>query len=300
VDVAVERRQIGVGGRALSYLAAGALAGDRLVVFLHAFPLHAGMWMSQLSALPPGWAAVAPDFRGFGRSTPDEAPPPREEARLEDYADDVAALLDRLGAGRAALCGCSMGGYAAFAVLRRLPERVSGLLLAATRAAADSEAAKAARQDMLGLLDREGPAAVAAGMRTKLVGTTSLAGRPGVLDAIDSLMREATVSGIGYAVSRIRNRPDSGAALGAFCRPVTIVVGEEDTLTPPDEAASMAALVPGAALVTIPRAGHLSNLEAPDAFNEAMCGWLDEVARVTAGRTNPESRTPNPGTAHGS
>jgi 3-oxoadipate enol-lactonase len=245
---------------------------------LHAFPLHAGMWMPQLSALPPGWAAVAPDFRGFGRSTPDEARPPREAARLQDYADDVAALLNRLGAARAALCGCSMGGYAAFAVLRRLPGRVSGLLLAATRAAADSEAANAARQNMLGLLDREGPVAVAAAMRTKLVGTTTLAGRPGVLEAIDSLMQEATAPGIGYAVSRIRNRPDSRAALAAFRGPVTIVVGEEDSLTPPPEAASMAAAAPGSALVTIPLAGHLANLEAPGAFNAAMISWLDRMA----------------------
>ena len=103
------------------------------------------MWVPQLRALPDGWAAVAPDFRGFGGSDPDGDRPLREDARLEDYADDVAALLDALGVGRAAVCGCSMGGYAAFALLRRFPGRVSGLLLADTRTAADSEAARASR-----------------------------------------------------------------------------------------------------------------------------------------------------------
>ena len=113
------------------------------------------MWAPQLRALPEGWAAVAPDFRGFGSSDPDEDRPLREDARLEDYADDVAALLDALGAGRAAVCGCSMGGYAAFALLRRFPGRVSGLLLADTRTAADSEAARTSRAAMLDLLDQE-------------------------------------------------------------------------------------------------------------------------------------------------
>ena len=290
----MERMQIPIGRRSLSYLACGSFSNDRLVVFLHAFPLNAEMWMPQLRALPEDWSAVAPDFRGFGESDADENGIDRTEARLEDYAADVAALLDALGAGRAALCGCSMGGYAAFAVLRRLPGRVAGLLLADTRAAADTDAASASRAAMLELLDRDGPAAVAAEMRPKLVGPATRQERPDVLAAVDSLMDRATARGIGFAVARMRNRPDATSDLAAFRGPVRVVVGEEDTLTPPVEAAAMAAAVPGAALVTIPRAGHLANLESPDAFNEAMRGWLDVVARAAAGRTNPESRVPNP------
>jgi pimeloyl-ACP methyl ester carboxylesterase len=264
----------------LSYLAAGPLSSDRLVVFLHAFPLHAAMWAPQLRMLPDGWAAVAPDARGFGASTPDGAEAARDAASLEEYARDLEALMDALGAPRAALCGCSMGGYAAFAALLRMPGRVSGLLLADTRATADSEAARASRVAMLDLLDREGPGAVAADMRVKLVGPTTHATRPAVVGAVDAMMRDATPAGIGFAVARILNRPDSSAALSSFRGPVCVVVGEEDALTPPAEAAVMAALAPGAALVTIPRAGHLSNLEAPEAFNAALLDWLGAVACV--------------------
>ena len=183
-------------------------------------------------------------------------------------------LLDALGAGRAAVCGCSMGGYAAFALLRRLPGRVSGLLLADTRTAADSDTARASRAAMLGLLDRDGPAAVAAEMGPKLVGPTSRGERPGVVAAIDGLMGNATARGIGFAVTRMLNRPDAAADLAAFRGPVSVVVGEEDTLTPPAEAEAMAAVAAGAALVRIAGAGHISNLEAPDAFNAAMRDWL--------------------------
>lgn len=276
----IERRRLAVGSRTLGYLAAGTMPSDRVAVFLHAFPLNAEMWLPQLQGLPEGWSGIAPDFRGFGESAADEAGAAREDAGLEDYADDVAALMDALGVARAAVCGCSMGGYAALAVLRRAPGRVDGLLLADTRSSADSEAARASRAAMLALLDREGPAAVAADMRPRLIGPTSARERPGVLAEIDRLMSGATARGIGFAVARMRNRPDASAALAAFRGPVSVVVGDEDTLTPPSEAASMAALVPGAALATIPGAGHLSSLEAPDAFNAAMHAWFESVARA--------------------
>jgi pimeloyl-ACP methyl ester carboxylesterase len=272
VILSVERRTIAAGPRTLSYLATGTFPKGRVVVFLHAFPLNADMWLPQLQELPEGWSGIAPDFRGFGGSDSDAEDASRSDARLEDYADDIAALMDMLGVPGAALCGCSMGGYAALAMLRRFPGRVSALMLADTRATADSDAARTSRAAMLDLLDREGPRSVAADMRLKLVGPASRDTRPGVLAAIDGLMRSATASGIGFAIARMMHRPDATAQLATFR------VGEEDILTPPGEAASMAALVPGASLVTIPRAGHLSNLESPDAFNAAMQGWLAAVA----------------------
>ena len=152
---------------------------------------------------------IAPDFRGFGASTPDDSGIVRARARLEEYADDVVALMDGLGVPRAAVCGCSMGGYAAFAVLRRVPGRVAGLLLADTRAAADTDAASASRAAMLELLDRDGTAAVASEMRPKLVGPATRQTRPDVLAAVDSLMDRATARGIGFAIARMRNRPDA-------------------------------------------------------------------------------------------
>jgi 3-oxoadipate enol-lactonase len=293
VILSVERRTIAAGPRTLSCLATGPFPNERVVVFLHAFPLNAGMWLPQLQGLPEGWSGIAPDFRGFGGSDPDAEDASRSDARLEDYADDIAALMGTLGAPGAALCGCSMGGYAALAMLRRLPGRVSALMLADTRATADSDAARTSRAAMLDLLEREGPRSVAADMRLKLVGPTSRDTRPGVLVAIDGLMSSATASGIGFAIARMMNRPDATAQLATFCGPVCVVVGEEDALTPPGEVASMAALVPGAPLVTVPRAGHLSNLEAPDAFNAAMHEWLKSVARVAPGVDDPapERRT---------
>jgi pimeloyl-ACP methyl ester carboxylesterase len=294
VTAAVERRQLAIGPRTISYLFASQAPGRHLAVFLHAFPLGAEMWVPQMQALPPGWTAVAPDFRGFGASTPDPPAAVRADATLDGYADDVEALLEALGAARAAVCGCSMGGYAALSLLRRAPDRIAGLLLADTRATGDSEAGRASRVAMLDLLDRQGPGAVAADMRAKLVGPTTQASRPAVVGAVEAMMRRATPAGVGFAVARMMNRPDSSAALASFRGPVCVVVGEEDALTPPAEAAAMAGLVPGAALVAIRGAGHLSNLESPEAFNAAMLDWLRAVDSAAAGPTNPESLIPNP------
>ena len=145
-------------------------------------------------------------------------------------------------------------------------------------------------------------------MRPKLVGPTTRQTRPDVLAAVDSLMERATARGIGFAVARMLNRPDATADLAAFRGPVSVVVGEEDTLTPPAEAAAMAAVVPGAALVTIPRAGHLANLESPGRLQRGACGagltpslalreavWHRDAACPEPRVPSPESRVTDHG-----
>ncbi|HPK72578.1 MAG TPA: alpha/beta fold hydrolase, partial [Vicinamibacterales bacterium] len=129
---------------------------------------------------------------------------------------------------------------------------------------------------------RDGPAAVGADMRAKLIGSSSRAHRPDVVAGVERMMEGLTATGVGYAVTRMMFRPDSSADLAAFRGPVTVVVGEEDVLTPPADGAALAALAPGAALETIPGAGHLPNLEAPESFNGAMLAWLQAIERSSA------------------
>jgi pimeloyl-ACP methyl ester carboxylesterase len=264
-----------------------------VVVFLHAFPLNSEMWRPQLEALPRGWEALCPDFRGFGGAPAADPGGPRPtDAALEDYVADVLRLLDAEGVDRAVFCGCSMGGYTALAVLRRHPGRVAGLVLADTRATADGDPARANRLAMLDLLDREGPPAVVAQMLPKLVGATTRLRRPGVMDAAARMAARATGPGIGHAVVRMLNRPDSTAALAAFTGPVLVVVGAEDELSPPAEAEAMAAVPPNARFVVVPEAGHLANLESPDAFNAALGTFLREQPGA-----RPEPQIPNPNTS---
>jgi 3-oxoadipate enol-lactonase len=244
------------------------------ILFLHAFPLNRAMWQPQVEALPPGWTALAPDFRGFGGAPADDDPSRLATLSLDDYVADVLTEMNAQGIGRAVFCGCSMGGYTALALLRLSPERVAGLVLADTKATADTDLGLASRRAMLDLLDREGPGAVTAQMLPRLVGPTTAASRPTATREVAQLAANATAAGVRGAIIRMMNRPDSMTALAAFRGPVLVTVGAEDELTPVAEAERMAALVPGARLAVLPNAGHLANLETPDAFNAELRAFL--------------------------
>jgi len=264
------------------------------IVFLHAFPLNRAMWRPQIEALPQGWTALAPDFRGFGDAPADEDVATRMATlSLDDFAGDVIRAMVACGIGPAIFCGCSMGGYVALAMLRLCPERVAGLVLADTKATADTDAGRASRRAMLDLLSREGPGAVTAQMLPRLVGPTTAAQRPTVVRETAELAEHATSAGIRGALVRMLNRPDSTAALSAYRGPVLVTVGAEDELTPIADAESMAAMVPGARLAVIPEAGHLASLETPGVFNEELRAFLSGL-KPEASSLQPSAVSPEP------
>ena len=265
------RRHFERAGRLVSYLEVepAAAAGRGTLVLVHAFPLAAEMWEPQLAAPPEGWRVVAPDLAGFGRSFPAPA-----SATFEDDAGDLLALLDHLGEKQAVVAGLSMGGYVAFALLRLAPERVRGLVLADTRPDADSPEARRSRQDMLNTLDRDGVEAVVEGMLPRLLGATTLETRPGVAARVREIGRRQRTEGIRAAIHRLMGRPDSTPLLPAIRCPALVVAGAQDAITGPDIARGMQREIPGARLALLESAGHLSNLEQPDAFNAALGEFL--------------------------
>lgn len=276
------RSQFEHQGRLISYRHAQS-PGPRqagVLLLLHAFPLSADMWEPQLAAVPGGWRFVAPDLRGFGASAPDPGPPSwkdpqgRNAMSIDDYADDALALLDHLKVQAAVVCGLSMGGYAAFGVWRRAPERVRGLVLADTQPDVDSESARASRQQMLDLLAREGVPTVGESMLPRLLGQTTLDSAPRVVERVRQLAAAQSPEAVGAAIVRLMSRPDSTPLLPLIERPVLVVAGEEDRITGPDVARQMHGQVEGADLALIPHAGHLSNLEKPEAFSVALDRFL--------------------------
>jgi 3-oxoadipate enol-lactonase len=271
----MHRQYVHRGSRTLAYLdsAPGARAAE-IVMLVHAFPLSAAMWEGQAQALPPGWRLIAPDLRGFGGSTmqnPEDAPD------IDEYADDVIDLLRELGVAQAVVGGLSMGGYVTFGVLRRAPGLVRAVVLADTRAGADTPEGREKRRSMLALLDREGPAGVALDMIPKLLGSSTRAHRAEVELLVRRLIKQQSSSAIRGAILRMMTRPDSTAVLERLDVPTLIVAGEQDVLTTPDDSRRMAATVSQAELVLIPEAGHLANLEQRDAFNRALGAFLSRL-----------------------
>ena len=254
--------------RAVRYLEEGN--GRRALVLLHAFPLSADMWLPQLHRVPSGWRVIAPDLRGFRGAGPGFDDPGLEHMTMDDYARDVLALMGHLDVERAVIAGLSMGGYVAFALLGLAPERVSGLVLANTRAAADSPEGRSGRDAMRALVEREGPHAIADAMLPKLLGATTAREQPDLVDGVRQLIEVNATRAIAGAIGAMKERPDWTPRLPAIVCPVLVIGGEEDAIMASAEMRAMAAAIPGARCEILPRAGHLSNLEAPMAFNALL------------------------------
>lgn len=238
------------------------------VLLLHGFPHDRTLWSAQLAAPPAGARLIALDLPGFGESEAAEVP------SLNHWADWTAAALDALGIERAVVGGLSMGGYLAFAIWRRHPDRVLGLVLADTKAGADSLEAQDKRVAMQATALKEGPAAIAAAMLPGMVGKTTRATKPRAVELLDEMMRRASVGAIHDALDAMRTRADSTPTLATITVPTLIVCGDEDTLTPVKESEAMHAQVPDAQLAIIRGAGHASCVEHPAAFNALLSGFL--------------------------
>jgi pimeloyl-ACP methyl ester carboxylesterase len=242
----------------------------RAVVLLHAFPLSSAMWLSQREALSPTCRVVTPDLRGFGGS-----PLGDDEPSLDAVADDVAALLDTLDLDRVVLGGLSMGGYVTMAFLRRHAHRVAGLILADTKAAADQPAARDNRERIAAAVtDDPFSTLLVDELLPTLLGATTAAERPLVTGRAKALVQAAPAAAVAWAQRAMAARPDSFDSLRATSVPALVLVGAEDTVTPPADAQEMADAMTGARLEILPRAGHLSALECPEEFNAAVLRFL--------------------------
>jgi 3-oxoadipate enol-lactonase len=246
----------------------GGAAAGLSVLFVHAFPLNRTMWAPQVSALVERCRCIAADLRGFGDSS---VTPPYS---MEQYADDLAHLLDQLHVEKVVLVGCSMGGYAAFAFLRRHRARVRALVLSDTRAGADSDETLTRRRQLIEVARTEGATAVANLQIPSIVGKTTREKQPDTYDAIHRMMAQTSVEGIVGAIEAMMLRPDSTVLLPTIDIPTLIVVGEEDVPTPVRESRAMHERIPGSRLEVIAQAGHLANMERPAAFNHVLTEFL--------------------------
>ena len=269
------RQYCHIGSRTIAYLdSAPGNAELRPYVLLHAFPIGASMWEPQMRGIPAGWRLITPDLRGFGGSSEADSV---NSMSMGDYASDVVNLLDELGIDRVVIGGASMGGYATMAFAQTAADRIDGLVFANTRAGADSPEARANRRNMLAVVDREGPSGVARDMMPKLLGNTTRETNPEVEPFVRRLIKQQSQTAIRGAIHRMMHRPDSTPLLSQVQVPTLVVTGEEDELIPIDESRAIANAIKDSTLVVIPGAGHLSNLEQPDAFNNALNTFLAKL-----------------------
>lgn len=259
-----------INGVRLSYSDCGQQQATTLLL-IHGFPLDHHMWDEQLTGLADLVRIIAPDLRGAG----DSATPPGPYT-VDQYAADIAGLLDHLNIGQAVIGGLSMGGYIALAFWRHYPERVRGLILCDTRAEPDSEQGKANRDAAIKQIEAGAVETFARDQTQRLLAPESLADTRLAGRAL-AMMAAQPAAGIVAALHALRDRPDSRPTLPTITAPALVLVGAEDSVTPPADSREMAAAIPNARLTVIPDAGHLSPMERPDAVNRALRDFLVEL-----------------------
>ncbi len=244
--------------------------GAPAALFFHPFPLHADAWEQMLSACADaGLCAAALDAPGFGGT------PPLGRVLTMDYLAELGAVaLDALGARRAAIVGCSMGGYAAMAFARRFPDRMSSAVLIATKATPDTADARKNRERQAALALQAGAQAVVAEFAPRLLAPDAA---PAVRRRVEELAARASAQGIADVLLGMAQRPDSIPDLPRWKAPTLVIAGEKDQLMPRAEMEKIAQGVPGARLEVIASAGHLPFLENAAAVAPLLTGHLSSL-----------------------
>lgn len=253
-------------------------AGSDALLLIHGHPFARSMWHPQISAARrAGWRVVVPDLRGYGSSEVVAG-----KTTLEDFADDLAALLDHLGIGAAVVGGLSMGGQIAMEFARSYPERLRGLILAATFPRAESAEGKKIRNATADRLLRDGMLAEAEQLLPKMLARRSIEALPAVAAHVLEMMCATPPQGAAAALRGRAERPDYEDTLRSVTVPALVVVGSEDTFTTREDAERMRDLLQDAELVWMEGVGHMPNLERADDFNAALVRLLGRVGRVAA------------------
>jgi 3-oxoadipate enol-lactonase len=238
------------------------------LVLLHAFPMTGAMWRDQIDDWSRDFRVIAPTLPASGQST----------FTLENAARDVADLLDALKInGLIILGGLSMGGYIAFEFAHQFPQRLRALILADTKAEADSPEAKIKRDEMIEFARDHSGAEVFEKMLPNLMGQTTRDSRTDVIEGARQIASTLNSPTLVSLIEALRDRRDSTPILAQIAVPTLVICGDEDIITPPDGARNMAHAIANSRLEIISKAGHLSNLEQPHEFKRVVREFLMQL-----------------------
>ncbi|HEY3580522.1 MAG TPA: alpha/beta fold hydrolase [Pyrinomonadaceae bacterium] len=243
------------------------------VVLLHGYPFNRSLWTEQVSALSNSYRVITPDLRGLGES--DSLP---GAATMNRMAQDVAELLDHLEISRAVVGGLSMGGYVALAFYKQFRSRVRALILADTRAQADTEEGKQTRFQQAEKALAEGMAGIADSMLPKLLTPETVSKRPELVKRVRDMMLKTKPEGATGALLGMAERDDQTPLLSQIACPALILVGREDPITPVADSEKMQREIADSRLVVIDHAAHVSNLERTEEFNNGVVQFLNSLS----------------------
>jgi pimeloyl-ACP methyl ester carboxylesterase len=245
----------------------------RPLLFIHGYPFNKRLWQPQLDGLQDAARLLAPDLRGHGESQAVSGP-----YWMDTLAGDLQAFLDAVHATRpTVICGLSMGGYVAMAFYRQYGPHAAGLILAATRAGADSASGREQRDEAAHLAQEEGVPAIVESMLPKLLSPKTYDRSPDLVEYVRQMMLGTSLDGILGDLMGMKERPASWTTLEVIDLPVLILQGADDQIISYDEAQAMHEALANSQLEVIPDAGHLLNLEQPERFNQAVRRFVQSL-----------------------
>jgi pimeloyl-ACP methyl ester carboxylesterase len=243
------------------------------VVLLHPFPLNHNFWTAVSDQLSARYRVIVPDLRAHGDSELGDGP-----ATMVKLAEDLTRLCREERVTRAFFVGVSIGGYLLFEFWRRNPERVSALVLANTRAGAETPESRATRLATADKVLREGTAGFIEDMLPRLLSPATAANRPDIVDAARRMMQKMSPEDIAGVQRGMAERPDSIATLKTITVPTLLIAGEDDSV-PLAEAELMRQHIAGSQLKVINRAGHYAAMEKPEEFGKLLRTFFDALPR---------------------
>lgn len=252
-------------------MAVDVQGSGRPILFIHGFPLDHTMWRHQVDAFRSSHRVIAPDLRGFGKSTP-----PEGVMTLRMFAEDLAAMLDRLDIKEpVVVCGLSMGGAIAWQFVQAFRSRVKALIQCDARAGVDTPEMAKGRTALAERVLVEGPAFVAETMMPRLFAKATFDDQPELIEELRKVIVGTDPRGVAAGAKALRDRQDMTAWLPSINVPTLLIVGEHDVISTADEMRGMAEAIPGAKYVKVLGAGHMAPLEAPTVVNDAIARFLN-------------------------
>jgi 3-oxoadipate enol-lactonase len=268
ISMTLEAKSIQVNEIQVSYLEEGSPTGFPLI-FIHGFPFNKWMWEKQLVSIKENYRLIAYDVRGHGETEAGSS-----AFSVSQFGDDLIALMDALHIEKAIVAGLSMGGYIALNAIKKSPDRFAGLLLCDTQCGADTAEGKEKRKKTIDFIKRNGLEVYAQESLKNLFAPASLEGKMNEVLFIEETILQSKADNICLTLQALADRKETCSSLKKIKVPVAILVGQEDKVTSPETAEKMHKSITGSTLHIIEEAGHLSNLEKPDVFNEYVLQFL--------------------------
>lgn len=245
------------------------------IIFIHGFPFDRTMWQPQMDFFKSTNRVIAFDIRGFGESKDEES-----ALSIDLFAEDLISFMDTLRIDKAIICGLSMGGYIALNAVKRFQNRFEGLILADTQCIADSDEAKQKRYKAIDEIVLHGTTGFNEAFIKNVLHKDSLSSKKEVVEKTRRMVYSNSEHIMGMGLTALAERSETCSTLSKITIPTLILCGREDTVTPIAQAESMKSSIYGSVLRIIDHAGHLSNLEQPESFNQHLLYFINALTVI--------------------